>query len=79
MSRETKYISVGVGFAANTRTGIEVSEAFMLMVPQELYEDAEELNHVMKEQAVIIARIHGFNEKTVRLVGWSKAEEANHA
>lgn len=80
MSRETKYISVYVGFKArDPKTEMTARETFCLMVPQEVCESVEKFAEVLKKETAVMARIHGLDEESAKITSWVRVREANHA
>lgn len=52
------------------------------MVPQERFEDEEELLHILKEFVPLMARLRRYDGGSAELVSWyvqGTDEEANHA
>ena len=85
MSRVKDYNGVCVTFSALKTDGRgikEVEENFSVMVPQERFEDEEELLRILKEFVPLMARLRGYDGGSAELVSWyvrGTDEEANHA
>lgn len=85
MSRVTDYTGVCVTFSALKTEGRVIKEAeenFSVMVPQERFEDEEDLLHILKEFVPLMARLRGYDGGSAELVSWyvqGTDEEANHA
>ena len=85
MSSVKDYESVCVTFSALKTEGRVIKEAeenFSVMVPQERFEDEEELLRILKEFVPLMARLRVYDGGSAELVSWyvrGTDEEANHA
>ena len=85
MSEVKDYKGVCVTFSALKTEGRvikEAEESFSVMVPQERFEDKEELLRILKEFVPLMARLRGYDGGSAELVSWyvqGTDEEAYHA